>query len=350
MPWLFVSPGHQLPRVYLYEIGFSCLTLEWVESISDSWHNLICSYRQSANISRPLVCYITVGAAPTTLITCRATLIFKMQKNCIKQINCTHIDIFQKKGCRFKIRMEFLRTILVEIELICQQPAMTRPTGVIGVIVYPFPNFKGIHSQSSTVKPSTFGNGSVIKPPTYWACDCLSTLRLKLPHINKRGPGFMYWPLVLATHSLYTFQWQIKSLSYNENLICSNVSLIHADPTADRIRQITNSIGPYSLVAEIISNHILLPSFWVYFLLLLLKHSCHHICILTMRWFIIPWILSLPEGVLIGAYHYKYGKLVITIIIIIIVITIIVVVIIIIAVVVIVIYHNNYYYYNYLYF
>ena len=30
--------------------------------------------------------------------------------------------------------MEFLRPILVKIELICQQPAMTRPTGVIGVI------------------------------------------------------------------------------------------------------------------------------------------------------------------------------------------------------------------------
>ena len=67
-----------------------------------------------------------------------------------------------------------------------------------------------------------------------------------------------------------------------------------------------------------------------------------------MRWIIIPWILSLPEGVLIGAYHYKYGKLVNTIIIIIVIITTIVVVIIIIAVVVIVIYHDNYYY-NYLY-
>ena len=29
--------------------------------------------------------------------------------------------------------MEFLRPILVKIELICQQPAMTRPIGVIGV-------------------------------------------------------------------------------------------------------------------------------------------------------------------------------------------------------------------------
>ena len=34
----------------------------------------------------------------------------------------------------FKIRMEFLRPILFEIELICLQPAMARSTGVIGVI------------------------------------------------------------------------------------------------------------------------------------------------------------------------------------------------------------------------
>ena len=49
-------------------------------------------------------------------------------------MNCVHINICQKKGCCFKIRMEFLRPILVKIELICQQPAITRPTGVIGVL------------------------------------------------------------------------------------------------------------------------------------------------------------------------------------------------------------------------
>ena len=36
-------------------------------------------------------------------------------KRSIKQINCVHIKIFQNKGCWFKIRMEFLRPILVKI-------------------------------------------------------------------------------------------------------------------------------------------------------------------------------------------------------------------------------------------
>ena len=37
------------------------------------------------------------------------------------------------KGYYYKIRMEFLRPILTKTELICQQPDMTRPTGVIVV-------------------------------------------------------------------------------------------------------------------------------------------------------------------------------------------------------------------------
>ena len=56
----------------------------------------------------------------------RVTLIFLNAKSFIKQINCAHINIFQKKECWFKIRMEFLRPILAKIELICQQPAMTK--------------------------------------------------------------------------------------------------------------------------------------------------------------------------------------------------------------------------------
>ena len=55
-------------------------------------------------------------------------------KGFIKQINCAHIDIFQKKWYWCKIRMEFLRPILAKIYLICQQPAMTRPIGVKGVL------------------------------------------------------------------------------------------------------------------------------------------------------------------------------------------------------------------------
>ena len=49
-------------------------------------------------------------------------------------MSCVHIDVIQIKGCWFKIRMEYLREILVEIEWICQQPAMTRPTGVMWVL------------------------------------------------------------------------------------------------------------------------------------------------------------------------------------------------------------------------
>ena len=64
----------------------------------------------------------------------RATLIFKMQKGFeTKKKNCVHINLFQKKGYWYKIRMGFLRPILVKIELICEQPAMTRPTRVKGV-------------------------------------------------------------------------------------------------------------------------------------------------------------------------------------------------------------------------
>ena len=63
-----------------------------------------------------------------------SNFIFSKCKNSFrKQINCAHIDIFHKLGYWFKIRMEFLRPILSKIELICQQPAMTRPTGVIGM-------------------------------------------------------------------------------------------------------------------------------------------------------------------------------------------------------------------------
>ena len=70
------------------------------------------------------------------LITCTLLeqLWFLKCKKFLKQINCVHIDIFHQKGYRFKIRMEFLQPILVKIELIYQQPAMTRPTGVIWVV------------------------------------------------------------------------------------------------------------------------------------------------------------------------------------------------------------------------
>ena len=44
-----------------------------------------------------------------------------------------HINISPKKGCWFKIRMEFLRPLLAEIELICKQPAMPQLSGVQGV-------------------------------------------------------------------------------------------------------------------------------------------------------------------------------------------------------------------------
>ena len=70
------------------------------------------------------------------LITCTLLeqLWFLKCKKFLKQINCVHIDIFHQKWYRFKIRMEFLQPILVKIELIYQQPAMTRPTGVIWVV------------------------------------------------------------------------------------------------------------------------------------------------------------------------------------------------------------------------
>ena len=48
-------------------------------------------------------------------------------------MNCAHIHIFQKKKYCFKSRVESLRPILAKIELISQQPAMTRPTGVLGL-------------------------------------------------------------------------------------------------------------------------------------------------------------------------------------------------------------------------
>ena len=41
---------------------------------------------------------------------------------------------FIRRGTDLKIRMEFLQPILVKIELIYQQPAMTTPTGVIWVV------------------------------------------------------------------------------------------------------------------------------------------------------------------------------------------------------------------------
>ena len=56
----------------------------------------------------------------------RATLIFKMIKNFIKQTNYAYINTFHKKRYWFKIRMEFLLPISGKTELICQQPAMSQ--------------------------------------------------------------------------------------------------------------------------------------------------------------------------------------------------------------------------------
>ena len=43
-----------------------------------------------------------------------------------------------------------------------------------------------IHSQTSTVQPLKFGNGYIISPTLYWACDYLSMLGLKLIHASQR--------------------------------------------------------------------------------------------------------------------------------------------------------------------
>ena len=50
----------------------------------------------------------------------------------MKQINCAHIIIFHENEYWFKIRMEFLRPILAKMELLCQQPAMSKWGGVQG--------------------------------------------------------------------------------------------------------------------------------------------------------------------------------------------------------------------------
>ena len=51
----------------------------------------------------------------------------------MKPINYAHINISHKKGYWFKSWMEFLRPLLAEIKLICQQPAMPQLSGVEGV-------------------------------------------------------------------------------------------------------------------------------------------------------------------------------------------------------------------------
>ena len=56
----------------------------------------------------------------------------------MKQINYAHINIFRKRGYWFKIRMEFLRPLLAKVELICQQPAMPRLSGVQGEASQPW--------------------------------------------------------------------------------------------------------------------------------------------------------------------------------------------------------------------
>ena len=51
----------------------------------------------------------------------------------MKPINYDQINTFHKKGYWFKIWMEFLRSLLAKIELICQQLAMPQLSGVEGV-------------------------------------------------------------------------------------------------------------------------------------------------------------------------------------------------------------------------
>ena len=56
----------------------------------------------------------------------------------MKPINYVHINMFHKKGCWFKILMEFLQPLLAKIELICQQLAMPQLSGVEGVASQPW--------------------------------------------------------------------------------------------------------------------------------------------------------------------------------------------------------------------
>ena len=56
-----------------------------------------------------------------------------------------------------------------------------------------------IHSQTSTVQPLKFVNGSVIYPIFYQTCDCLSMLWLKLNHVSKRGYSFVYLPGIVLS-------------------------------------------------------------------------------------------------------------------------------------------------------
>ena len=48
----------------------------------------------------------------------------------MKPIIYAHINIFHNNGYWFKIWMEFLRPLLLKIELICQQLAMPQLSGV----------------------------------------------------------------------------------------------------------------------------------------------------------------------------------------------------------------------------
>ena len=53
-----------------------------------------------------------------------------------------------------------------------------------------------IHTHTLTVALLKFGNGKLIYPTVYWACDYLSMLELKFNHFSERGPMnhvHIYW-------------------------------------------------------------------------------------------------------------------------------------------------------------
>ena len=103
-----------------------------VTAVCSGNHNLVCPYPWLRHCQQWAECGLIRPisqlflAAFDKLQLNRTTLTSKRIKKVIKPINYAHINIFHKKGYLFKIRMEFLRPILANIELIYQQPAMSQ--------------------------------------------------------------------------------------------------------------------------------------------------------------------------------------------------------------------------------
>ena len=81
-----------------------------------------------------------------------------------------------------------------------------------------------IHPQTPTVAPLRIGNRKVVSSHTYFGCDYLFMLKLKLNHVIKMGPWCLCWShvrfgqhsVVMSLYNMYQTSWPFLGIHYSQ--------------------------------------------------------------------------------------------------------------------------------------